>query len=80
MESALGRGMKQPLRYEVLEEALGIVELARPLVALIQRRDRDLASWFFNHSSASQVRRAVSSITLNLGEAFGNAGGNSRLR
>jgi four helix bundle protein len=63
--------MKQPLRYEVLEEAVAIVEMARPLVELIRRKDRDLAS---------QVRRAVSSITLNLGEAFGNAGGNSRLR
>ncbi len=71
MESALEMGMKQPLRYEVLQEAVGIVELARPLIDLIRRRDRDLAS---------QVRRAVSSIALNLGEAFGNAGGNSRLR
>jgi four helix bundle protein len=71
MESALGGGLKQPLRYEVLEDAVAIVELARPLVEVINRKDRDLAS---------QVRRAVSSITLNLGEAFGNAGGNARLR
>ena len=63
--------MKRPLRYDVLEEAIGVVQLAKPLVAIIGRKDRDLAS---------QVRRAVSSVTLNLGEAFGNAGGNSRLR
>jgi hypothetical protein len=69
MESALKGG--QLLRYEVLEEAVAIVEMARSLVELIRRKDRDLASWLFNHSSTSQVRRAVSSITLNLGEAFG---------
>ena len=63
--------MHQPLRYEVLEQAIGIVELARPLVDAIYRKDRDLSS---------QVRRAVSSTVLNLAEAFGTAGGNARLR
>ena len=56
------------------------VTLARPLVDAVQRGDRDLASWFFNHSSASQLRCAVSSIALNLSKKFGCSGGNSRLR
>ena len=73
-------GMYKPLRYDLLEEALLVVTLCRPLIEVIQRKDRDLASWFFNHFSASQVRRAVSSISLNLAEAFGTAAGNARLR
>jgi four helix bundle protein len=63
--------MHTPLRSEILEQALSVVALASPLVAAIQRRDRDLAS---------QVRRAVSSVGLNLAEAFGTAAGNERLR
>jgi len=64
-------GMYNPRRSAVLEHAIEIAELARPLVAIIQRKDRDLAS---------QLRRAVSSIALNAAEAQGNAGGNSRVR
>jgi len=63
--------MHKPLRYEVLEQAVSIIERCRPLVDAIQRRDRDLAS---------QVRRAASSVVLNTAEAFGTAGGNARLR
>jgi len=63
--------MHKPLRYEVLEQAVSIIERCRPLVDAIQRKDRDLAS---------QVRRAASSVVLNIAEAFGNAGGNARLR
>ncbi len=48
-----------------------MVALCRPIVEAVQRRDRDLAS---------QLRRAISSITLNLAEGFGAAKGNSRLR
>jgi four helix bundle protein len=55
----------------ILEHALEIAGLARPLVEVITRKDRDLAS---------QVRRAISSTALNVAEAQGNAGGNSRLR
>jgi four helix bundle protein len=67
---ALG-GMHTPLRYEVLEHVLSVVALSRPLVAAIQRKDRDLAS---------QVRRALSSVGLNVAEGFGTASGNARLR
>ena len=63
--------MHKPLRYELLEQAVGVVERCRPLVDVIQRKDRDLAS---------QVRRAASSVVLNIAEAFGAAGGNARLR
>ena len=73
-------GMNNPQSSSILEHALSVVEMARPLVETIQRKDRDLASWFFNHSSASQLRRAISSVVLNLAEGFGTAQGNSRLR
>ena len=54
-----------------MEHVLQVVELARPIVAAINRRDRDLAS---------QVRRALSSIGLNAAEGLGTRSGNSRLR
>lgn len=63
--------MHNPLRQQLLEQTLRIIEQARPLVEAIARRDRDLGS---------QIRRALSSVGLNLSEGFGSAAGNARLR
>jgi four helix bundle protein len=71
MKAAPDWGMHKPLRSALLQDIINTIALARPLLAAIQRRDRDLAS---------QVRRALSSIGLNVAEAFGTASGNARLR
>ncbi|MGC4070135.1 MAG: four helix bundle protein [Polyangiaceae bacterium] len=63
--------MHTPLRNQLLQQIMGIVTQARPLVDVIARRDRDLAS---------QTRRALSSIALNAAEGFGTQAGNARLR
>lgn len=63
--------MRTPLRKEILEHVQEVIVLVRPVVEAIARRDRDLGS---------QVRRAMSSVGLNLAEAFGSASGNARLR
>jgi len=63
--------MRPPLRQEILNQTFGVIQLVRPIVETIARRDRDLAS---------QVRRAMSSVGLNLAEGFGTAAGNARLR
>jgi four helix bundle protein len=64
-------GMHTPQSSTVLQHAIEVAELARPALALVQRRDCDLAS---------QLRRAIASIALNVAEAQGNAGGNTRVR
>jgi four helix bundle protein len=64
-------GMRLPLRQEILNQTLAAIRLLRPFVEQIARRDRELAS---------QIRRAMSSVGLNVGEAFGSHCGNSRLR
>jgi four helix bundle protein len=71
MESARGVGMHKPMSNDIMEHVLQMVELARPIVAAINRRDRDLAS---------QVRRALSSVGLNTAEGLGTRSGNARLR
>ena len=63
--------MHSPLRQQLLEQVLHVIEQARPLVEAVARRDRDLGS---------QIRRALSSVALNLCEGFGSAAGNARLR
>ena len=62
---------RHPQSATVLQHAIDIAKLARPIVAVIQRKDSDLAS---------QLRRAISSVALNLAQAQGNSGGNGRVR
>ena len=63
--------MHTPLRIQLTNQIIQIIEQAQPLVVVITRRDRDLGS---------QVRRALSSVALNTAEGFGCAAGNARLR
>jgi len=70
-ETGARGGMHNSQSSSVLEHAVCVVALARPLVEAIQRKDRDLAS---------QLRRAISSIALNTAEGLGSAAGNARLR
>jgi four helix bundle protein len=63
--------MQNPSRQLLLDSVLQLVQQARPLVDAVAKRDRDLAS---------QVRRALNSVALNVAEALGNTGGNTRLR
>ena len=56
---------------DIFEHFITIVELSRPVVTVISRKDRDLGS---------QLRRAISSIGLNISEGLGSSAGNARLR
>lgn len=71
MKTARWGGMHKPMNSDIFEHFLSIVELAQPVVALISRKDKDLGA---------QLRRALSSIGLNLAEGLGNRAGNARLR
>src|SRR5262245_2961491 len=71
MEAAPGGGMRIPIRQQLLEAVLGVIGLVRPLAERIGRHDRDLAT---------QLRRALNSVGLNVSEGFGAHAGNARLR
>ena len=68
--SFAGRGMQArpspSSRFQVLEVAVAAVGAMRQLVATIRRHDRDLGE---------QVRRAASSVALNIAEGNRNEGG-----
>jgi four helix bundle protein len=64
-------GMTTTLRQQLLEQSITIIGQARPLIEAIGRKDRELES---------QLRRSLSSISLNVAEAFGVHAGNARLR
>ncbi len=54
-------------RSQVLDLAISAIETLRPIVIRIRQCDRDLGE---------QIRRALSSVALNIGEAIGSDGGN----
>jgi four helix bundle protein len=64
-------GRETLMGLQVHEMAITIIEALAPLVLLVQRRDRELAS---------QLRRAASSIVLNIAESEYSDPGNRRAR
>jgi four helix bundle protein len=57
--------------FRVYEEVLEVIRGLRGILIEIERRDADLAR---------QIRRAASSVALNIAEANGSRGGNRRVR
>ena len=63
--------MHNPLRIQLLENVVHIIRLVRPILEAVAEQDRDLAN---------QLRRALSSVALNIAEACGCTAGHRRLR
>ena len=64
-------GMHNPLRIQLLENIAHIIALVRPILEAVAEQDRSLAN---------QLRRALSSVALNIAEAGGCTAGHRRLR
>jgi four helix bundle protein len=62
--------MQTPLRQQLFDHVRSLVVATRPLVEKIARHDRDLAR---------QLRSALNSVGLNIGEGLGCEGGNMRV-
>ncbi len=58
-------------RFHVLDLSMVAIEMLRPLVTRIRRHDRDLGE---------QLRRALSSVALNIGEGNRSEGGHRLAR
>ncbi|HEY3815520.1 MAG TPA: four helix bundle protein [Polyangiaceae bacterium] len=56
---------------KVYETMLGVLRMLRPVIAQIEKHDKDLGN---------QLRRASSSVSLNMAEASGSADGTRRVR
>ncbi|HEY3817105.1 MAG TPA: four helix bundle protein [Polyangiaceae bacterium] len=55
----------------IYETMLEVLRMLRPVIAQIEKHDRDLGN---------QLRRASSSVPLNIAEASGSAGGTRNVR
>ena len=65
-----GQPQPTPRRFHAIDISLDAIRLLRPSVARLKRKDAHLAD---------QLHRALTNVSLNLGEGSGRAGGNRQL-